>query len=527
MSPDIIGNTIKIGVEFLGTFASDMIDWLNGDGVGKLVEVGFTIGKSIVEGILKGIAQFGNDLFGMIFGDEWEATKKRTEQNLEIAQKIEEEGSVKGKSGREYTNMGEVYTYTSDANHSQREFELEFGFRDETALEQYQKIFWEAMGTPGSMYAGRNGQAEGDSTMTPEQFIAKAFGINYNSEFGMFTANGVTKNLLDFSDAGISIMNLLSEVQNSSGITDFMTNITALANAFSTAGFDIDLDNIQELLEQAQETANENPVTIPVEYELPEMPETNTGTVPSGLPGNPLLVSGSSGMSDTSYANGKTVAQSGKDASKGLTDAGNAGKSAAAGLDQIPSAASGVASALTTLISEFLNFKLPTYGGGDGDGDGPNSALGGRFGSKQQRTLGEDGAEYIIPVTKGQRGVDLTIQAMSEMGSNAVRAILNHFGFGEGGDNGAGTTAGIMGAARGMADRMERDFGIGTHGSLGSSADAIASALSNIQPVNNYTITAPVNINVSSSGADAQDIGNGVYSAAERHLVRTLRGVVS
>lgn len=183
----------------------------------------------------------------------------------------------------------------------------------------------------------------------------------------------------------------------------------------------------------------------------------------------------------------------------------------------------GAADALVQAINEAAA-RISASGAGEG---GPNSALGGRFASKQKRTLGEDGAEYIIPVTKGQRGVDLTIQAMSEMGSNAVRSILSHFGFGEGGDNGAAAAGGIVRAARGMTERLTEDFGIGTHGSLGSSVDAIASALSNIQPVNNYTITAPVNINVTSSGADAQDIGNGAYSAAERHLVRTLRGVVS
>ena len=398
--------------------------------------------------------------------------------------------------------------------------------REESNLEQYQKNFWEAMGNHGSMYAGRGGFAEGENMLTPDQFIAKALGITYQEGFG-FTQGNVTRTIQDFTGKGVDIFNLISEVYNSTGIESFMSNIETLSKAFTDAGFEIDTEKIKEAMEKAQEAVDETPVTIPLEYELPETPEANTGVVPSGLPGNPLLVSGSAGMSDTSYANGKTVAQSGKDASKGLTDAGNAGKSAAAGLDQIPSAASGVASALSTLISEFLNFKLPTYGGGDGDEEGPNSALGGRFGSKQQRTLGEDGAEYVIPVTKGQRGVDLTIQAMSEMGSNAVRAILNHFGFGEGGDNGALAAGGIVRAARGMTERLTEDFGIGTHGSLGSSVDAIASALSNIQPVNNYTITAPVNINVTSSGADAQDIGNGAYSAAERHLVRTLRGVVS
>lgn len=125
---------------------------------------------------------------------------------------------------------------------------------------------------------------------------------------------------------------------------------------------------------------------------------------------------------------------------------------------------------------------------------GGGKAWGGRIGSAGHFLVGEDGPEYIIPVTKPQRAMDLINQALSEMGMGAL-------------------------------NRASNDFGIGTSasfGTLGGSLDSLLNGLGG-----NTNISAPINIYVTATGSDAKEIGTAAYDAAERHLVKTLRGVVA
>ena len=121
-------------------------------------------------------------------------------------------------------------------------------------------------------------------------------------------------------------------------------------------------------------------------------------------------------------------------------------------------------------------------------------AWGGRIGSEGTYTVGEDGAEYIIPITKTDRAVSLIRQMFSEMGASAVSRVMD-------------------------------GFGIGGEGTIGSSPASMVSALQGMTMANTYNISAPVSINVNSNGANAKEIGTSIYDAAERHLIKTLRGV--
>ena len=44
---------------------------------------------------------------------------------------------------------------------------------------------------------------------------------------------------------------------------------------------------------------------------------------------------------------------------------------------------------------------------------------------------------------------------------------------------------------------------------------------------NNHTVSAPVNIHVTSSGANAERIGQSLYDTAERYLLKTLEGAMA
>lgn len=103
----------------------------------------------------------------------------------------------------------------------------------------------------------------------------------------------------------------------------------------------------------------------------------------------------------------------------------------------------------------------------------------------------------MIPVTKGARSIALIQQMVTEMGGSARNAIAAALGL----DGGSGTIGGSMASE-----------GIGASGGMSI--------------VYNNTVSAPVTINVNSTGTDANQLGRYVYSTAERALLHTLQGAV-
>lgn len=111
-------------------------------------------------------------------------------------------------------------------------------------------------------------------------------------------------------------------------------------------------------------------------------------------------------------------------------------------------------------------------------------------------TIGEDGTEYLIPITKRERAFSLINQMLSEMGSSAIHRVVEGFGLGE-------------------------------SGSIASSPERMNNVLEGMRMANTYNISAPISINVNASGANGKEIGTSIYDSAERHLIKTLRGVVA
>ena len=131
-------------------------------------------------------------------------------------------------------------------------------------------------------------------------------------------------------------------------------------------------------------------------------------------------------------------------------------------------------------------------------GDSPliPMSAGGRFTRPTGVQVAEDGdAEYIIPVKKEDRALPLLRQLLSEL-SPAARQSLSLSVDG----------GGLSSLSGGL-----------------SAGNATAASITQ----NNQNVSAPVNIQVHSSGANAEQIGESIYDTAERYLVRTLQGVMA
>ena len=129
-------------------------------------------------------------------------------------------------------------------------------------------------------------------------------------------------------------------------------------------------------------------------------------------------------------------------------------------------------------------------------GDSPliPMSTGGRFTKPTDVQVAEDGdAEYIIPVKKENRAVPLLKQLLSEL-SPSARASLSL------GDGASSLISGSIAAGQPAGTQITQ---------------------------NNSNVSAPVTIQVRSSGANAEQIGQSLYDTAERYLLRTLRSVMA
>ena len=166
--------------------------------------------------------------------------------------------------------------------------------------------------------------------------------------------------------------------------------------------------------------------------------------------------------------------------------------------------ASGIVSAARTAYNSVRSiFSSPftvranveTSGGGEGDasGTGIKMSAGGRFARPTQIQVAEDGdAEYIIPVKKEDRAVPLLRQLLGEL-SPAAREQLT---------GGAGDLLSGGGLSAGQP--------VGTQITQ-----------------NNSNVSAPVTIQVRSSGANPEQVGQKLYDTAERYLLRTLQDAMA
>ena len=168
----------------------------------------------------------------------------------------------------------------------------------------------------------------------------------------------------------------------------------------------------------------------------------------------------------------------------------------------IVSAASAALSSVKSMFDTPITIKavVETEGGGAvGDGGDTGGSIlkmstGGRFTKPTDVQVAEDGdAEYIIPVKKESRAVPLLKQLLSEL-SPSARASLSL------GDGASSLISGGLSAGQPAGTQITQ---------------------------NNSNVSAPVTIQVRSSGANAEQIGQKLYDTTERYLLRTLRSAMA
>ena len=160
------------------------------------------------------------------------------------------------------------------------------------------------------------------------------------------------------------------------------------------------------------------------------------------------------------------------------------------------SAYTGVKSVFSTPVTLKVNVERSVSPLDPGDSTLVPMSTGGRFTRPTGVQVAEDGdAEYIIPVKKEDRALPLLRQLLGEL-SPAARQSLSLSVDG----------GGLSSLSGGL-----------------SAGNATAASITQ----NNQNVSAPVNIQVHSSGANAEQIGESIYDAAERYLVRTLQGVMA
>ena len=125
---------------------------------------------------------------------------------------------------------------------------------------------------------------------------------------------------------------------------------------------------------------------------------------------------------------------------------------------------------------------------------------GGRIGSRRDDvTVGEDGTEYIIPITKPGRAVQLITQMLGEMGRGVTGQILNAIGIG--------------------SDLSS------VSNSMTNYADMLSGKGSTVNYYNN--VTAPVTISVQAAASSAAETGMYLYNLTQRSLLRSVQGVLA
>ena len=155
----------------------------------------------------------------------------------------------------------------------------------------------------------------------------------------------------------------------------------------------------------------------------------------------------------------------------------------------------------TTIVTKHVHEYYGDYED-DGEEDVSFQAFGGRFNSPTRGEFGEDGTEYIIPITKPSRARGLILQMFREMGSRA-NSILEDLGVPmDGGGDLSGPGQPYYRQPAGMYPSA------GSGGSIKSNSD--------------NTVTAPTTINVYGSG-DPKSTGEIVANVAEKNIVRGVR----
>ena len=204
-------------------------------------------------------------------------------------------------------------------------------------------------------------------------------------------------------------------------------------------------------------------------------------------------------------------------------------------------------SAMSTVRSIFSSPVTIRVNAEQDDGDGGvisdtpvRMSTGGRFSRPTDVQVAEDGdTEYIIPVKKEERALPLIRQMLSEMSPEARESVaMSESGNDIQSSKVVQPIAQVLQAwdspdyVLPLADNAgvrKQTAGQEIYDPLPKLGDFLSASLHEMTPPviqsMNQNVTAPVNIQVHSSGVNAEQIGQRIYDTAERYLLRTLKGV--
>ena len=230
----------------------------------------------------------------------------------------------------------------------------------------------------------------------------------------------------------------------------------------------------------------------------------------------------------------------------------------------LKASAAGIVSAARTAMSSIqsifsspvtIHVKAEQDGGEEGTGgDAPvRMSVGGRFSRPTDVQVAEDGdTEYIIPVKKEERAIPLLRQLLGELSPDA-RERLN----GEAGHAGevpeirlisenksasaavqplpavreAFAEPALMQTMMATSDEKNKFPNEGISGIFAKLENLLSVSLHDVQPsvVQNtgQNVSAPVTIQVRSTGASTEQVGQKLYDTAERYLLRMLKGALA
>ena len=191
------------------------------------------------------------------------------------------------------------------------------------------------------------------------------------------------------------------------------------------------------------------------------------------------------------------------------------------------SAARSAYNSIKSLYATPITIKavVEKEGAGEEDGGGApviQMSTGGRFTKPTDVQVAEDGdAEYIIPVKKEDRAVPLLRQLLGELSPAAREQLGNAEITVQNAEPAATAAAAGMPAPQGREDHAAALSGLGELLSA-----SLHEASAPVAQTTNQTVSAPVTIQVRSSGADPEQVGQKLYDTAERYLLRTLKGAM-
>ncbi len=211
-------------------------------------------------------------------------------------------------------------------------------------------------------------------------------------------------------------------------------------------------------------------------------------------------------------------------------------------------AASNAAGRVKSILSDV---KIDLHNSGTGKSSPSSSVMqfssvGGRFDTPTTTQVAEDGdTEYIIPVRKEKKAIPLIMQMMGELSFSAYQSVLAQLGVQHspaslhegGGRRPEGVASLFEGSGRtsppsaslleGGGRRAEGVLSLSPLAPEGiNSAPSLSSFAAGLSIQNHYDISAPCTIQVHSTGTDAKQVGEAAYNAAERQLLKSIRGVL-